>query len=300
MAVKLAKKNNVFNMQQRTFYIDDESDLDAIEAEYDCGIGDVAECPDGTIYRRHSDGYEGELWEKKGSSKGGGGGGNNSLPAITDADIGKILQVQGSPSASVAVPEQTVTFVDAPVSLVNADTDAFVAGKDVAVIINDVEYTGQMIEANGSVGWADPGGDFGIVNLDNAGVVFITMTPGTYTVSLDVIDQVPAWSKGEATMIAIYDESTHKYDKTWQEVYDALMAGITVYMQYVYIDQQTGDINFIRELVTNAVYASEVSKKWAVATVAGYAMNNDTSEANASSNIYIADSANGYLYVNLV
>jgi len=77
LAVKLAKKNNVFNMQQRTFYIDDESDLDAIEVEYDCGIGDIAECPDGTIYRRHSDGYDGDLWEKKGSSGGGGGGSGN-------------------------------------------------------------------------------------------------------------------------------------------------------------------------------------------------------------------------------
>lgn len=30
MAIKLAKKNNVFNMQQRTFYIDDETDLETI------------------------------------------------------------------------------------------------------------------------------------------------------------------------------------------------------------------------------------------------------------------------------
>ena len=90
MAVKLAKKNNVFNMQQRTFYIDDESDLDAIEAEYDCGIGDTAECPDGTIYRRHSDDYEGDLWEKKGASKGGGG---STLPDVDSEDNGKVLKV---------------------------------------------------------------------------------------------------------------------------------------------------------------------------------------------------------------
>ena len=31
MAIKLAKKNNVFNMQQRTFYIDDETDLEQFE-----------------------------------------------------------------------------------------------------------------------------------------------------------------------------------------------------------------------------------------------------------------------------
>ena len=93
MAVKLAKKNNQFNMQVRTFYIDSVDDLAVIETQYDCGIGDRAELPDGTVYCRHSDGYGGDLWEKKGSSGGGGGGSGSVLPAVTTSDNGDILAV---------------------------------------------------------------------------------------------------------------------------------------------------------------------------------------------------------------
>ena len=76
MAVKLAKKNNQYNVQRRTFYIDSADDLESVEVEYDCGIGDLAELPDGTVYCRHSDGYDGDLWEVKSS-------GGNSTPSPT-------------------------------------------------------------------------------------------------------------------------------------------------------------------------------------------------------------------------
>ena len=88
MGIKLAKKNNQYNMQRRTFYIDSADDLDSIEAEYDCGIGDLAELPDGTVYCRHSDGYDGDLWEKRGSAKseGGGGGSSGGNVLVVNAD----------------------------------------------------------------------------------------------------------------------------------------------------------------------------------------------------------------------
>ena len=76
MAIILAKKNNQYNIQRRYFYIDDESDLEALESEWDCGIGDIAELPNGTIYCRHSDGYDGDLWEKRSS-------GSSPSPALT-------------------------------------------------------------------------------------------------------------------------------------------------------------------------------------------------------------------------
>jgi len=87
MGIKLAKKNNQFNMQRRTFYIDSADDLEIIEAEYDCGIGDLAELPDGTTYCRHSDGYDGDLWEKRGSSKSGGGGGGSDSSVLVVHDV---------------------------------------------------------------------------------------------------------------------------------------------------------------------------------------------------------------------
>ena len=50
MAIILAKKNNQYNVQRRHFYIDDESDFETLESEWDCGIGDLAELPNGTVY----------------------------------------------------------------------------------------------------------------------------------------------------------------------------------------------------------------------------------------------------------
>lgn len=69
MAIILAKKNNQYNVQRRHFYIDDESDFETLESEWDCGIGDLAELPNGTVYCRHSDNYSGDLWEKRSSGK---------------------------------------------------------------------------------------------------------------------------------------------------------------------------------------------------------------------------------------
>ena len=91
MGIKLAKKNNQYNMQRRTFYIDSADDLDTIETEYDCGIGDLAELPDGTTYCRHSDGYDGDLWEKRGSGRSPGGGGSGSSGTMVVHDVEGIL-----------------------------------------------------------------------------------------------------------------------------------------------------------------------------------------------------------------
>lgn len=84
MAIQLIKQNSKFNILHQYFYIDDVSDLDTIEDEFECHMGDIAELSNGTKYQRHSDDYLGELWEyyqggssgssDDGSSEGAAGG----------------------------------------------------------------------------------------------------------------------------------------------------------------------------------------------------------------------------------
>lgn len=207
MAVKLAKKNNVFNMQVRTFYIDSVDDLAVIETQYDCGIGDRAELPDGTVYCRHSDGYTGDLWSVRSSgskpspspSPSPSGG---DLPTATEDDIGKYLRVQGVPSgmSTVIVPEQTVTVSqEQPAALLeDADDSLFVVGTEVLIRINDSEYVGRIATLDeGIVGWTDSsvGSIVYIEGQSGSGVVFNGTDAGEYTVSMGTVNYEPSWAK---------------------------------------------------------------------------------------------------------
>lgn len=71
MAVKLFKRDNFFYGLHQEFFVDGEEDLVQIEIDFDCELGDKAYAPDGSIWVRHSDNFDGELWEvfKKGNSK---------------------------------------------------------------------------------------------------------------------------------------------------------------------------------------------------------------------------------------
>lgn len=72
MAIQLEKENSKFNIYEQHFLIDSKNDLQTLESEYSCHQGDKAELPDGSYYLRHSDDYQGELWELAKSSGGGG------------------------------------------------------------------------------------------------------------------------------------------------------------------------------------------------------------------------------------
>lgn len=91
MAVQLLQENNVFNINRKHFLLDEENELTTLENQYDCLMGDIAELADGTIYYRHSDNYQGDLWELKESSSG-----TNKLPTVTGNDEGKALRVNSS------------------------------------------------------------------------------------------------------------------------------------------------------------------------------------------------------------
>ena len=91
MVVQLLQENNTFNINRKHFLLDEENELTTLENQYNCSMGDIAELADGTIYYRHSDNYQGDLWELRESSSG-----TNKLPAVTGNDEGKVLRVGSS------------------------------------------------------------------------------------------------------------------------------------------------------------------------------------------------------------
>lgn len=63
MAFKLFKKDNFGYGTHQEFLIDDANDLEEIEKNFNCELGDKAHASDGKIYTRHSDNYDEDLWE---------------------------------------------------------------------------------------------------------------------------------------------------------------------------------------------------------------------------------------------
>lgn len=109
MAIQLEKENNKFNIYEQHFLIDSKNDLQTLESEYTCHQGDKAELPDGSYYMRHSDNYQGDLWELVKSC-----GGGSSLPSVTSDDNGDILTVvdgawaKAEPTPISELPEVTI------------------------------------------------------------------------------------------------------------------------------------------------------------------------------------------------
>ncbi|MBR4155366.1 MAG: hypothetical protein IKU01_01505 [Bacteroidales bacterium] len=68
MAFLKVKEGNSYNVCIQHFLIDSIDDLDEIEASFNPHFGDEAETISGEIYVRHSDDYEGNLWEQKQNS----------------------------------------------------------------------------------------------------------------------------------------------------------------------------------------------------------------------------------------
>ena len=91
MAIQLIKENSKFNIYHQHFLIDNADELTTLESTYEAHFGDRAELPNGIIYIRHSDDYQGDLWEIMQNS--GGGGSGSSLPSVTSDDNGDFLAV---------------------------------------------------------------------------------------------------------------------------------------------------------------------------------------------------------------
>lgn len=108
MTVQKIKEGNVFNVYNQSFLIDETSDLDELENEYTCLMGDKAQLPDGTIYVRHSDEFQGELWEEIEKTEP-----ISFLPTIYSDDNGKLLGVE----------DESWTLINIPKELPNIDSN---------------------------------------------------------------------------------------------------------------------------------------------------------------------------------
>ena len=94
--VQKIKEGNSFNSYTQIFQIDSANDLTIIESGYNPHFGDKAELPNGTVYVRHSDDYQGEKWELAKSS---GGGSGSDLPDYSEASDGDVLSIEdGEPA----------------------------------------------------------------------------------------------------------------------------------------------------------------------------------------------------------
>ena len=83
MAIQLLQENGKFNTVIKHFLIDDENDLTNLDTEYVCTMGDKAELPNGTIYIRHSDDFQGDLWEERNSNSSNSSSENNDFTIVT-------------------------------------------------------------------------------------------------------------------------------------------------------------------------------------------------------------------------
>lgn len=101
MAIQLMQENGEYNIKSQHFLIDETSDLTSLENEYSCSMGDKAELPNGIIYVRHSDEFDGDLWELKEKFEP-----INPFPTIYSDDNGKILGVEDENWALINLPKE--------------------------------------------------------------------------------------------------------------------------------------------------------------------------------------------------
>ena len=150
MAIQLMQENGEYNINRKHFLLDTEDEFIDLENSYECSMGDIVELVDGTIYYRHSSGYNGDLWEINESS-----GGTNKLPEVNSEDNGKILKVDNgrwikddnfytlNEIYKTIIEEQIVTTVEVDnnfVSLIEGNFNEVDDTKNLLVTFNNYSY----------------------------------------------------------------------------------------------------------------------------------------------------------------
>ena len=241
MAIQKIKEGKFFNVYHQTFLIDDNTDLDTLEQTYNCNLGDEAKLPDGTIYVRHSNDYQGDKWVVKSSGSSGSNDGrsdlpavtsddngdvltvvdgtwakatpSSSLPAVTLADKGKHLVVNGKiyPTSTVIVPEQTASY--------DAEAGNYPLSNCVPSLFNDEGYVYAVINGTVASGTpseddidsyvlASPDGSIWVNRWGDQMNVWIDNEepPASITVSVYVGEEVGEWGKEAITTpAAVFD-----------------------------------------------------------------------------------------------
>lgn len=167
----------------------------------------------------------------------GGGGGGSGLPTPTEEDVGKTMMVQANyTKGACIVPEQTVTTVYdseaecciAPLS--NVDSSVVPPEFSPAIMVIDgVETVAEI--TNIGPNWNCPNGELPCFNNWGGGE-FDTEEAGTHTVALYLAvvsyTWVPAYPRIVATLT---DLNTGYTDKTWNEIREAMYAGIPCFFK---------------------------------------------------------------------
>lgn len=205
MAIQLMQENGEYNIIVKHFLVDSIDDLSDLENEYECSIGDKVELPDGTIYIRHSDDYQGDLWELNENTsinkilppininddgKLLGIVENNwsivdkpkELPNVGESDVGKTLMVQSIATGStVIVPFQMVEVEDISqgVELIDIEDSYIEEGIDCFVEVDEIEYSLTIdndlyLKWNGNDGYIDF--NTGYIYFDSIGEHFIKVS----------------------------------------------------------------------------------------------------------------------------
>ncbi len=167
----------------------------------------------------------------------GGGGGGGGLPTPTAADVGKTMMVQANyTKGACIVPEQTVTTVyDSEAecciaSLSNVDSSVVPPDFSPAIMVIDGVETVAEITNIGPT-WSCPNGELPCFSSYEGGE-FDTAEAGTHTVALYVAvvsyTWVPAYPRIVATLT---DLDTGYTDKTWNEIHEAMEAGIPCFLK---------------------------------------------------------------------
>lgn len=216
MAIQLMQENGEYNIKSQHFLIDEENDLVNLESEYSCSMGDRAELPDGTIYVRHSDEYQGDLWELNENAsiekvlppinfndegKFLGVVNNNwnivdrpkELPNIETNDVGKILMAQSMPTGgTVIVPFQMVEIenTNQGVALIDIEDSYIEERIDCFIEVDENEYSA-TIDSELYLTW-DEGSSIDF----NTGDIYFNST-GEHFIKVSLLSEKYDWEKVE-------------------------------------------------------------------------------------------------------
>ena len=198
-------------------------------------VSSVPEIEEGDVGKVLTASEDGAVW-----ASGGGGGG---LPDVSDASVGDLLTVAyGDELADIAIPAQDITFDDEGVAT-GFDTDwtaeewqtKFVEGAMITAVINGTSYNG-IVELDGTpyVEYVDEEEDveISVGIVPDYGLCMFGPSGETFRIAGGFKEKVASFaSRSSVVMVVENVEGNGTLSKTWQEIHDAMAAGVPVYVR---------------------------------------------------------------------